>query len=129
MTNKALAEAAHPGTACPSCASTKLVRGSLIASDENETFNGRFYPAGLKFLAFRRSVPVSDQQGFFACTACGCLWNRLDATKLRELLKQQRPGDSPFAPGLSHRGKWALLIALALLVLCGSAGLVSLFGS
>jgi hypothetical protein len=109
--------------------SVSELKGSLIASDEDEKFNGWFFPEGLKFSAIRRSVPVSRKQGFLACTKCGCLWSYVEATKLRELLTKSRKGESVFAPGLSHRARWGLQLTL-LLVLCGAAvGLKSLFGA
>jgi hypothetical protein len=102
---------------CPSCASKSVIRGSLVASDEGEKFNGLFFPEGLKFMAIRRSVAVLQKQGFLACTNCGCLWNYVEAIKLRELLKNKREGESAYAPGLSHRAKWGLLLILALVVI------------
>jgi hypothetical protein len=113
---------------CPSCASDAVVKGSLVASDEDERFNGRFFPEGLKFTAIRRSVVVLEQQGFVACTDCGCLWNYVDPAKLQELLKNRQVGESPFAPGTSHRVRWALLVLLAFVVLGAAAGLVALLG-
>jgi hypothetical protein len=116
-------------TECPSCASKVVVKGSLVASDEDEKFNGLFFPEGLKFTAIRRSVAVLEKQGFLACTNCGCLWSYVEADKLRELLKNKREGKSAFAPGLSHRTKWALLLLLAFVVIGASVGITSLFGS
>ena len=116
-------------TKCPSCASTEVTKGSLIASDENENFNGLFFPEGLKFSAIRRSVPVSSNQGFHACSNCGCLWSHVNATKLRELLKKKSKGESVFAPGLSHGAKWTLLLLLALLLFGAAVGLRSLVGA
>ncbi|MCY4746644.1 hypothetical protein NYO99_16830 [Pelomonas sp. UHG3] len=113
---------------CPSCAGDAVVKGSLVASDEDERFNGRFFPENLKFTAIRRSVVVLGDQGFVACTNCGCLWNYVEPAKLQALLKQKRKGESPFAPGNSHRAKWALLVLLAFLVFGATTGLVALFG-
>lgn len=113
---------------CPSCRGKEVVRGSLIASDENNQFDGRFFPEGLKFAAIRRSVHVLDDQGFNACTACGCLWNRVDAAKLRELLhKNKRKSPSKFLPGWSYGSKWTLLLLTALALLGAAHALSSLF--
>lgn len=92
---------------CPACAGTVVVKGSLIASDEDERFKGKFFPEGLKFFALRRSVDVLDKQGFLACASCGCLWNYVDPGALRERLKNRKEGESPFAPGLSHGARWS----------------------
>lgn len=112
---------------CPSCRGKEVVRGSLIASDENNQFDGRFFPEGLKFAAIRRSVHVLDSQGFNACTACGCLWNHVDAVKLRELLeKNKRKSPSRFLPGWSHGSKWTLLLMSVLVLVGGALALSSL---
>lgn len=118
-----------PEIKCPSCASKLVVKGSLVASDESEKFNGLFFPEGLKFTAIRRSVAVLEKQGFLACTNCGCLWNYVEATKLRELLKNTRRGESIFASNLSYRAKLGLLLLLAFVVLGAAIGATSLFGS
>ena len=113
--------------ACPSCASKEIVKGSLIASDENEIFNGRFYPQGLRFFAISRSVPVTDNQGFHACEKCGCLWNYVEVPKLQSLLQKRVNGESPFASGTSHAAKAFLLAALAVLLVVVVLGAKSLF--
>jgi hypothetical protein len=105
-----------PNPACPSCGNSDLVRGSLIASDEDEKLNGRFYPDGLRFLAICRSVPDSSSQGFVACSSCGCLWSQVDAEKLRQLMREKAQGEATFASGVSYKAKWVLLAVLALLV-------------
>ncbi len=115
----------HP-LACPSCASKEVVKGSLIASDENEIFNGRFYPQDLNFFAISRSVAVIDKQGFHACAKCGCLWNYVELQKLQTLLQKRVKGESPFAPGTSHGAKVLLLVALALLLVGVVFGVKSL---
>lgn len=107
---------------CPACACDEVVSGSLVASDADQRFDGSFHPAGLKFFALRRSVSVSEQRGFLACTRCGCLWSFVDAPALRRVLENRSTGESPFAPGLSHGARWLLLLlgiagAAALLVL------------
>ncbi|MEK8033904.1 hypothetical protein AACH06_24020 [Ideonella sp. DXS29W] len=108
---------------CPRCGSTDVTAGSLLASDDDNVFKGRFYPAGLAFFALSRSVAIDTTQGFMACTGCGCVWNQVDPQQLRQVLTRRRSGESPFAPGVPHKAKWWLLAALAALLVGAVVGL------
>ncbi len=107
---------------CPACGSHNLVIGSLLCSDEDTKMTGSFHPAGLKFFAFIRSVPLSKKDGFRACADCGCVWNYLDPIQLQKPLKKKATGPSVMAEELSHKGKiqlWILLIILVVMVIVG----------
>jgi len=119
----------EPEPKCPSCGCSDVLTGSVVCSDEYDKFNGRFFPDGLKFFALHRSVHVLRKDRFMACTACGCLWNRVDPTKLRALAsKMKAPGEDRFAPGLSHQTKWGGLLALGALLVGAAAGIKSMLG-
>lgn len=73
---------------CSSCASTAIVEGRLLPSGADDGWVTRFYPKGIRFLTLSKSVPLSNGQLFYACTACGHTWSKVDAQELRELLEK-----------------------------------------
>lgn len=72
---------------CPTCNSSALVEGHVIASGSEGGSSVKFFPNGLKFWTIRRSVTLLSRENFRACTECGHVWNTLDAAGLRELIE------------------------------------------
>ena len=48
----------------------------------------RFYPKGLRFLTFRKSVPLWNGQMFQACLSCGHVWSKVDTAELNDLIEK-----------------------------------------
>jgi hypothetical protein len=71
---------------CPTCASPNYVEGRLALSGTDDGWVTSFFPKGIKFLSFRKSVNLANGQLFFACLACGHIWSQVVPTELRELL-------------------------------------------
>src|SRR4051794_40903640 len=70
---------------CPECGSHKTVEGKISVGGDGG-WNGTFNPDGLRFLTFRRSVPLVSARKFRACTACGMVWGRVQAPDLKDLI-------------------------------------------
>jgi hypothetical protein len=74
--------------ACPSCGSKKTWYGRLQLSGSDDGWVTWFYPKGLRFLTFFRTVALSDGQRISACLHCGHTWSKLNPRELRELLEK-----------------------------------------
>lgn len=72
------------GDKCPACGATPTTAGH---------FFGRrpmgFLPAGLRFWTMKaRPIPFAADVDPRACTACGLVWVRVDATVLRQVIDE-----------------------------------------
>lgn len=71
---------------CPACKSPRSVPGRLMIDGSEQGWTTRFYPRGLRFLTFKRSVAFARGEDFSACLACGHVWNTVDPHELMALL-------------------------------------------
>jgi hypothetical protein len=61
----------------------------MVAGSE-DGYAKDFYPKGLRFFAWRRSVHLKKEQGFRACLSCGHVWGALDPKELAALILRSR---------------------------------------
>ncbi len=86
---------------CPVCASDATHAGRLLSGDSDDPFDGRLYVDGLRFFARRRAVTFENRTIVTACSACGCVWTRVNPTQLRRVLKDlQDPPVGEYAMSL-----------------------------
>ena len=74
---------------CPACQSAATVEGRIMNPTFDDDNAGRFYPQGIQWLTLTRSVKLIHKEHFRACTQCGHVWGKLDATDLRELIESK----------------------------------------
>ena len=76
-----------PQVKCPSCTSSSIVDGKILADGSESGSAEHFFPSEIRFLTLRRSVRFIGRESFHACTNCGHTWNTLDAAELRRLIE------------------------------------------
>ncbi len=74
-------------TVCPACSADQSVEGKVLASGDDGWVT-YFYPKGLKFFTFNRSVSLDNGQLFRACMKCGHVWSRVSPARLKALLEE-----------------------------------------
>jgi hypothetical protein len=70
---------------CPHCLSAEVVRGKVfnVIGSMGTIY---FRPKRLKILSWGGDVPFPDRI-FFACQKCGLVWNRVNAERLRIVIR------------------------------------------
>ena len=76
-----------PQVKCPSCSSSTIVDGKILADGSDSGSAEHFFPSEIRLLTLKRSVRFVGRENFHACTNCGHVWNTLDAAELRRLIE------------------------------------------
>lgn len=70
---------------CPACSVDRCITASV---GQSFGWGKRFYPDGVRFFAFPRSVALKRDNLLYVCMECGHAWGDVDPAKLGRILRK-----------------------------------------